>query len=616
MLRSRYIRYTALFAIVAFAALALYMPQPAKAAPAYAPSQLQGHDSQNLRWLQENHPTLYSQIAALPWVADGLSDMERVNLDELLYVGFLDIPTLEALVPMPFLSTADATDALALQSIYRLAITGQLNPLTEHSVFLDGIDDDETTLVAAAGTVYPHPEEIGNILTPGYMFIESVTTDAGMRLSILRPGTTDLSVETMGVLEDAVEFVETTMGVPLPTGHVILVLHDKAVLEGAGGVNYGFAISYLPQYERPGNTWRWWHFRKAIAHEVAHYFWRGSENWIDEGLAVTMERMYGLSIGLSPGQLKRPRRDCELHDLQMLSEKWPGPEDPQFYCNYYLGSRLFDDLRDGMTEEEFWDAAADLYSLTIAVQESRRTPGIDEVRQVFSAQAEIVERHWSGALNAPENRPFDEGVDRTTHDLVQWNEYPTYDRDSNTVTFSGALLEGAVLTDISLGSGGNPSFSLSTADAQGSLGSILPPLSGNNAVLNNPGDTIASIYQVAESEFTVTFPFPLDGSPPDYVVVVWGFRDERRSPIILSHVDPLGYARIRIPPTTGSVVGDIYDGNRNGRIEADEVRDAIRDWFTEPVGSVVNTDQVRELIYLYFRGIDELAGDGEVDESK
>ena len=55
-----------------------------------------------------------------------------------------------------------------------------------------------------------------------------------------------------------------------------------------------------------------------------------------------------------------------------------------------------------------------------------------------------------------------------------------------------------------------------------------------------------------------------------------------------------------------------YDANRNGRIEADEVRDVIRDWFIEPVGSLVSTDQVRELIYLYFKGIDELAGDGEM----
>ena len=82
--------------------------------------------------------------------------------------------------------------------------------------------------------------------------------------------------------------------------------------------------------------------------------------------------------------------------------------------------------------------------------------------------------------------------------------------------------------------------------------------------------------------------------------------------MISSDVAPLGCARIRIPPTTGSVVGDKYDANRNGRVEADKVRDAIRDWFTEQVGSVVSTDQVRELIYLYFRGIDELAGDGEM----
>ena len=55
---------------------------------------------------------------------------------------------------MPFLQTPDTTDVLALRSMRRLAHEEALDPLIEHASFLDGITDNETTLVAAVGTLY------------------------------------------------------------------------------------------------------------------------------------------------------------------------------------------------------------------------------------------------------------------------------------------------------------------------------------------------------------------------------------------------------------------------------------------------------------------------------
>ncbi len=598
---SRYIRWAAVFVAVAVGAAALLTVQPA-GATTDEPSPLDEHESQNLRWLQDNHPELYSQLEALHWVADGLSDAEIANLEALLQVGRQDIATMEALAPMPFLSTAEVTDTLALRSIRWLAITELLAPLTSHEAFLDGIDDSETTLVAAAGTVVAYPWEIGRVLTPGYMSVQTGATNSGVRLSILRPGWIYPAPETVGVLERAIEFVETTMGLPLPVEHVILVLYEGAVLPGAAGVNFGFAISFLPAYEQPENTLLWWRFRTGLAHEVAHYYWRLSEDWLDEGMAVVFERLYGLSIGLSPGQLQTHRWGCEAHDLQMLSEN------PEFICNYYLGSRLFDDLRDAMTAAEFSEAMLDLYNLTIAEQAAGGVPGIDEVRQAFSAHAEIVEKHWSGGLNAPENRPPDEGIDRTTHELVQWEQRPAYDAQTGMVTLKGTLLGDAVFTDIGQRTEGYASFVLVHADWIGHLGSILPSISGRSWILDDPADVVATTYEVSGQEFSVTFQFPLAGDPTDYVVLVRGYRDGQRIVSISDGVDPLGYSRIRIAEpvvTTGSVVGDKYDANKNGKIEASEVRDAIFDWFTEPVGSVITASEVRELIFLYFQALDE-----------
>ena len=583
--------------------VALFMVTPqAEAADAPAPSPLQGYDSQNLTWLQHSHPSLYRQVQELPWVVDGLSNLEKDTIDEMLYVGVRDIAILEALIPMPFLSTPDTTDILALQSIRKLAYEGTLAPLKEHAIFQDGISEDETTLVAAVGTVYRDTYEVSRILTPGYASIETATSTTGVQLSIVRTGSQPQGW-TAGTLAEAVEFAARTMLLDLPVDHVILVLNEKALSSTAAGTNYGFAISYLPAYEQSQDTFEGRALQLGLVHEVAHYYWIGNADFIDEGLANTVEYMHGINSGLSSGQLKTRREDCEAHDLRMLSEQPPSRDDPQFHCNYYLGTLLFQELRESMVESEFGKRLSELYNLSVTEQESDRTPGIAAVRQVFIDHADIVDKHWSGALNAPENRPFDEGISRTSHYLVQWDQYPTYDEEAQEVSFSGTLLDDAVLTSETIQQareGGYSNFSLRLADAYGALGLILPPLDRGNWILET-GDAVATAYQLDEGVFTVTFPFPPAlASPSGYVVLVWGFRDERRTPSIGDYIDMLGYARIRMASdvTTGSVVGDRYDANHNGVIDKVEVIAAFRDY----VGGQITKTQIIEIFRLYVAG--------------
>ena len=560
---------------------------------------LTDHPTQNLRWLAHNHPSLYSQLAALPWVEDGLSQLERDAIDQLLYIGVSDIPnlratlglawvqdaiseveydaiywlenlghedvpTLAAIIAMPFLHTPDTTDVLALRSMRRLAHEEALAPLTDHASVLDGITEDETTLVTAVGTLYRDTDEISRMLDPGYASIETTTGAPGLQISIIRSGSQS-QPWTADAVADAVDYAEQVMLLDLPVDHVILVLNDKAVSSTAAGTNYGFAISYLPEYEQMQDTFEGRAFQQGLVHEVAHYYWRGNENWIDEGLANTIEYMHGADNGLSPGQLKTRREDCEAHDLEMLSE-WDAPiGSPEHYCNYYLGERLFLELRESLDDAEFSEKLRELYQLSLTAQETDQTPGIAAVRQVFSDQAAIVDKHWSGALNAPENRPFDEGVDRSSHDLIQWDQYPTY--DGQEVSFNGTLLNDAVLSRGTLSlarEGGYTNFSLSLADDHGFVGSILPPLESGSWTLDDPGDTVATIYRLDGRQFTVTFQFPqaLD-SPSDYAVLVWGYQDATRVPTIGDDIDLLGYARIRNDENDAPQFPDTETGARS-----------------------------------------------------
>ena len=571
-------------------------------------SLLEEHDTQNMRWLRHNYPNLYNQLEELPWVEDGLSDLERDIIDGLLYVGGLSIPTLTALVPMPFLQGADSTDVLALRSVYSLAYLGTLVPLSAHPAFVDGITEDETVLIAAAGTLYRDAGELARILDPEYASVETATVATSTQFSIVRTGNQP-HTSTLEALVDAAGFVERTMSLDLPVDHVVLVLNEKAVSGGTAGTNYGFAISYLPSYEQAPDTFEGRSLRQGLAHEVAHYYWRGNAGWVDEGLANTIEYMYGIEKGLSPGQLRTPRRTCEDHDLQMLSEESPHLGDPRFYCNYFLGTLLFQELREIIGEEEFNRKLTELFPVSLLMQrESIRPPGIEMLKRVFADHANILDKHWSGALNSPEKRPFDEGVHRISHHLIQWDQHPIFDEQQ--VQFRATLLGEAVLTSETVHQareGGRfPNFSLNLADAYGYLGSILPTQSeGRRWILDDPGDAVATDYLLEERAFTATFTFPngLTDDPHNYVVIVWGFRDELRTPTIGDDVDNLGYARIRVAMSTGSAIGDRYDADRDGVISRTEAIAAINDYlFGSETGEEISRSDILEIINFYLFG--------------
>ena len=538
-----------------------------------------------LLYIGVTHIANLEAVLGLPWVRDGLSDAEQGTIDQLLYIGATDIANLEAVlelpwvrdaitenehetirrlltlnyreakitplvIAMPFLASVETDDVLAIRGMNKLASKGLLPALVEHPAFQDGITDDETTLIAAAGTLQD-PEEISLLLEPGYASIETVSRGTkltpNLRISIVRTGTQSRP-GTAGAVRDAVEFVERSMQLPLPVDHVLVVLNEKAVFGSFAGTNYGFAIGYLPKYEQRQGTFEWRSLQAGLVHEVAHYYWAGNEDWIDEGVANIIDYQYGIESGLSRGQLKTRRKGCDAHDLAMLSEWDPSKSSAQFRCNYYLGQMLFQALLESMGAEEFLTKLRELYRLSLAEQEADQVPGIDAVRRVFSRHSDIITLYWSGGVNSPENRPFDEGVENTSHDLVQWDQYPTY--DGRSVSFRGTLLDGAVLSKATIHQardGGYQNFNISRADAYAHVGTILPPLlSGSHWTLDDPGDSVATTYRLGERAFEIQFSFPKAlGDPSDYVVRVVGFQNESRSPNIGENVDLLGYARIR-----------------------------------------------------------------------
>ena len=493
-------------------------------------------------------------VASLRWFRDGINQTEH---DLLLWLAYLDYWSEEAavaVVDMPFLSSIELDDVLALRSLERLAYSqdGRLDAVLTHPNVRDGITDDETTLLAATGAIRG-VSEVRRILGPGNarteVVFERTKHTPNLKISIIRTGTQPRQA-TIDDIRDSVEFVESIMNRPIPVSHIIVVVDDSAVTEGYGGTNYGFAFSVLSDDEQHETPYDTFDFRSKIIHETAHFFWRGHASWIDEGVANTVEYLYGVDAGVSPGLRKQAHRDgCEAHNLEMLTE-WDSSSEEQgrYGCNYFLGQLLFHELFEELGRKAFSQRLQELYRLSLDTKDDpeAETPGIFEVREAFPGQAAVVDKHWSGKLNAPENRPFDESLSGSLG-LIQWDQLPTYDGEF--VTFGGTLLGDAVLSKETIAdarTGGRQNFTLASVDGHDYVGAILPRLVSGRWLLDDPGDVVATDYRLEQGKFMVRFRFPqVLGDPSDYVILLWGFPDASKTPFVGEEIDVLGHGRIR-----------------------------------------------------------------------
>ena len=429
------------------------------APPTPTPIPFSQYDTEHTGRLESRHLALYRRIQALPWALDGINEPEGDAIKWLSYLARDSESTATALVAMGFLQSLEFDDVLAFHG---LSITARhkgpahLSPIMDHPTLPSGITDQMTMLVAAAATSW-EPEEACRMLNPGYADIEILAwgtqLSPHLKISVVRFGIPRLP-GTMRDLKFAVELLEDLMQTPLPSPHIILVFNDLAVSKGAGAQNQKFALSSHVDNGQPviyasGKPM----LHSFSVHEIAQHYFDGNhmEYWLSEAGPTIFEYFYRLGDKdpreVPPIMLQvNPRGECEAHDLKTLEElDIHQPDDPvQFGCNHYLRVQFFRELLETMGHKAFFAGIRDLYHLSLATQHSGGRSGIAEVRNAFSNQPEIVEKHWSGKLNAPENRRWDEDIVHSSHDLMQWDQHPTYDGDS--ITFSGTLLGQAVLS--------------------------------------------------------------------------------------------------------------------------------------------------------------------------
>ena len=316
---------------------------------------------------------LADRLVVKPWVQDDITADEATVIRDLYLTARAQDEALEPatnakalqLVDMPFLESVERADAPAMESLRKLEgnNTARFLEVMSHPVLSDGITDEEAKAVALLwGTNTYKPEYVDDLLTQSGIFVEEKTIQLPLSgevlLAVFRHR--DQVTPSIDYLEHSVTFMEEIMANPLPVNYVALFFTD-AIPEDVGGKFFGTHIGAQPDYDLVGAT-RWKHTPFAIAHEVAHYYWRGNKwDWIDEGLAVFLATLSeNRRTGFPVEARKRPCSSAAtIGELEAMFSEESGTEGSS--CNYPLGEAIFLDLYHSLGEDTFSQGLRRLY---------------------------------------------------------------------------------------------------------------------------------------------------------------------------------------------------------------------------------------------------------------
>ena len=319
-----------------------------------------GIDENELKALEEfayivdSDAEVASLAISLNWVEDGIEPVEVELIEAIASIVYISSDEALRIVGMSFLETIEPYDVSAMKSLRQLAA---FNPegfdrVMSHVGLSNGISDETAPIVATLdGVTRTNPGLVDVLLDTSRILIERrdviLPLSGYVVLDIIRtaPG----AAKSMDLLEHSVRGVEKYMGVPLPTRYVNLLFAD-AVSGSSAGTNFGTHIAVLPEFDVDDDSHEAQFSGFAIAHEVAHYYWSGNRDWVDEGAADLMASI--IEGARTDRQFTVTNPPCAYADNIVELESLQISEDgPEFDCNYSLGERLFVELHLTLGDE-------------------------------------------------------------------------------------------------------------------------------------------------------------------------------------------------------------------------------------------------------------------------
>ena len=340
-----------------------------------------------LRWTAYYSLELADKMLQKSWAQDGITADEATVIRYLYNMVWTadEIPeqvvleTANDILDMPFLESVEGADAAAVRSLERLGDKGSdvLLQIISHPTLSDGITDEEAKIVALLGGTYTYsPESVDFLLRGTGVYLEEHVIElphsGETLLAIIR--IRDQVTPSMDFLEHSVRTIEEFMGEPLPTNYIAWYF-DDSISAAAGGTNFGTHITSKLYYDVENGP-RWYRAPFHNAHEVAHYYWRGNQRWINEGAA---DLLGSISENARVETPTEPTRNpcASAKTISQLEGLDAERGSNAAKCYYSLGEALFLDLYHNLGEETFRQGFRNLYLKSLRDDDADDCEGTD-----------------------------------------------------------------------------------------------------------------------------------------------------------------------------------------------------------------------------------------------
>ena len=342
-------------------------------------------------------PDVARSLIARRWLNDGVADAERQTIDRILSIADRNPAAAAQISAMPFLATLEPHDPVALRSISRLVYFKPtvFRQVMSHPTLRGGVTDDWAPIVATLyGVSLVNPPLVDALLDARRVTVQQ------RRINLPLSGDVDLAIirtapgarRSMDLLAHSIRSAENFMGQALPANYILL-LFENAVPDYAAGAYFGAHIAILPDYDVDDGSRDAGFTGHIIAHEVAHYYWNGNADWVDEGAAELLASLSELARVNTPVAITT--RPCayadSIADLENLNPTWASDA---FGCNYSLGERFFFDLFRLIGPDDFRRGFRILYLASQKEDDADGYPGtavgISQIRDAFAAGANGV----------------------------------------------------------------------------------------------------------------------------------------------------------------------------------------------------------------------------------
>ena len=443
-----------------------------------------------LAYIAQSSGTIAEFVAGKSWFTDGITETELEAVRYLGYIAYDNAAAAERIARMPFLAVIEPVDVSALDALSGLAGDSEelLQQILAHPSLVPGVTDALTPIVSMLyGVAKTNTTLIDRLLGPGNVDMErrSITLPLTGEVDLVIVRTSPGAVRSMDLLEHSVRASEELMGRPFPTRYVGL-LYEEAVRGAYAGTNFGTHIAILPKYDVDDGSHEAESALGNIAHEVAHYYWSGNADWIDEGVAEFMtytieSKRRGEPIEVATAPCAYARSIIELESLAPDADADYGA----FGCNYSLGVRLFVDMYRVMGGDANWQGFNELYGKSQVEDDAaddRKGTALDikHIREVFRSapSSSVAIGRW-----------YDGTED---YDLSQLDPRPA---DSALPTISGHIDEAY----INIGEDGPRVSSFSVGDADGKT--VWLNLGWSYNVTGGPHKLILDLFEFYEDGF-------------------------------------------------------------------------------------------------------------------